>query len=94
MKLDRRIENKSLIYTPVTASKPKLHEKGYFADDMLAFANLAECVYGELSGYDIKLEYPYRCKHDDGILALAYCYHSFFIPESRLKSKEKENKND
>ena len=54
---------------------------------MLAFANLAKCVYGELSGYDIKLEYPYRCKHDDSILALAYCYHSFFIPESRLKSK-------
>ena len=89
MKLDRRIENESLIYTPVTTSKPKLHEKGYFADDMLAFANLAECVYGELSGYDIKLKYPYRCKHDDNILALAYCYHSFFIPESRLESKVK-----
>ena len=34
MKLDRRIENESLIYTPVTTSKPKLHEKGYFASKM------------------------------------------------------------
>ena len=34
MKLDKRIENERLIYTPFTTTKPKLHEKGYFADNI------------------------------------------------------------
>ena len=40
MKLDKRIENERLIYTPFTTNKPKLHEKGYFTDDITSFIDL------------------------------------------------------
>ena len=32
MKLDKRIENERLIYTPFTTTKPKLHEKEKIVD--------------------------------------------------------------
>ena len=64
MKLDPRIENEFFIYTPFSNAKTKLHEKGYFADDMMSFSDLDNCVYGELEDYDINLDYPYKCKTD------------------------------
>lgn len=88
MKLDKRIENERLIYTPFTTNKPKLHEKGYFTDDIHAFNNLKECDcrYGELIEHDCSdYAYPYCCEYDDTV----DCY-AFYIPESSLKPKEKE----
>ena len=85
MKLDPRIENESLIYTPFSKAKINLHEKGYFADDMMSFSDLKECVYGELVDIDTNEDYPYMCKSDT-------IWHGFYIPESSLKSVEENNK--
>lgn len=95
MKLDKRIENERLIFTPFTAIKPKLHEKGYFTDDIHAFNNLEECDcrYGELVEYDdVDYAYPYCCESDDGCGdGNTTCdWYAFYIPESSLKSKEKQ----
>lgn len=88
MKLDKRIENERLIFTPFTAIKPKLHEKGYFTDDIHTFNNLEECNcrYGELVEHDSSdYPYPYCCGSDDTV-----DWYAFYIPESSLKPKEKQ----
>lgn len=95
MKLDKRIENERLIYTPFTATKPKLHEKGYFTDDIHAFNSLedCDCRYGELVEHDgIDYAYPYCCESDDGCGdgSTTCDWFAFYIPESSLKSEEKE----
>lgn len=95
MKLDKRIENERLIYTPFTTNKPKLHEKGYFTDDIHAFNNLKECDcrYGELVEHDgSDYAYPYCCESDDGCGdgSTTCDWYAFYIPESSLKQKEKQ----
>ena len=95
MKLDKRIENERLIYTPFTTTKPKLHEKGYFTDDIHAFNNLEECDcrYGELVEHDgLDYAYPYCCESDGGCGdGFTTCdWFAFYIPESSLKQKEKQ----
>ena len=83
MKLDPRIEKEYLIYTPFSKTKINLHEKGYFADDMMSFFDLKDCVYGELVDIDTNEDYPYMCKSD-------MIWHGFYIPESSLKPVEKK----
>lgn len=95
MKLDKRIENERLIYTPFTTNKPKLHEKGYFTDDIHAFNSLedCDCRYGELVEYDgVDYAYPYCCESDDGCGdgSITCDRYAFYIPESSLKTKEKQ----
>ena len=95
MKLDKRIENERLIYTPFTTIKPKLHEKGYFTDDIHTFNNLEECDcrYGELVEHDgVDYAYPYCCESDDGCGdgSTTCDWFAFYIPESSLKQKEKQ----
>lgn len=97
MKLDKRIENERLIYTPFTTNKPKLHEKGYFTDDIHAFNNLkdCDCRYGELVEHDgSDYAYPYCCEYDDGCGdgSTTCDWYAFYIPESSLKREEKEKK--
>ena len=86
MKLDNRIENERLIYTPFTTTKPKLHEKGYFTDDIHAFNNLKNCRYGELINHDDN-QYSYCCEFNGGD---TIAWFAFYIPESSLKQKEKQ----
>ena len=93
MKLDKRIENERLIYTPFATTKPKLHEKGYFTDNIHSFNNLKNCRYGELINHDDN-QYSYCCEF------YSYCcefnggdtiaWFAFYIPESSLKQKEKQ----
>jgi len=95
MKLDKRIENERLIYTPFTSNKPKLHEKGYFTDDIHTFTDLenCDCRYGELVEHDgIDYAYPYCCESDDGCGdgGTTCDWFAFYIPESSLKQKEKQ----
>ena len=89
MKLDPRIENESLIYTPFSNAVINLHEKGYFAGDMAKFHDLNECEYGKLIELNVNddSECPYWCEFDsaDGV-----CSYSFYIPESNLKPVEKK----
>ena len=86
MKLDKRIENERLIYTPFTTTKPKLHEKGYFADNIHSFNNLKNCRYGELINHDDN-QYSYCCEFNGGD---TIAWFAFYIPESSLKQKEKQ----
>ena len=86
MKLDKRIENERLIYTPFTTAKPKLHEKGYFADNIHSFNNLKNCRYGELINHDDN-QYSYCCEFNGGD---TIAWFAFYIPESSLKQKEKQ----
>ena len=86
MKLDKRIENERLIYTPFTTTKPKLHEKGYFTDNIHSFNNLKNCRYGELINHDDN-QYSYCCEFNGGD---TIAWFAFYIPESSLKQKEKQ----
>ena len=86
MKLDKRIENERLIYTPFTTAKPKLHEKGYFTDDITSFIDLKNCRYGELINHDDN-HYSYCCEFNGGD---TIAWFAFYIPESSLKQKEKQ----
>ena len=86
MKLDKRIENERLIYTPFTTAKPKLHEKGYFTDDITSFIDLKNCRYGELINHDDN-QYSYCCEFNGGD---TIAWFAFYIPESSLKQKEKQ----
>lgn len=93
MKLDERIENERLIYTPFTTTKPKLHEKGYFTDDIHSFVDLENCKYGELIDHDgLDYPYPYCCESNDGCgdENTEVNWYAFYIPESSLKPKEKQ----
>lgn len=84
MKLDKRIENERLIYTPFATTKPKLHEKGYFTDNIQSFNNLKNCRYGELINHD-NSQYSYCCEFNGGD-----AWFAFYIPESSLKREEKQ----
>ena len=86
MKLDKRIENERLIYTPFATTKPKLHEKGYFTDNIHSFNNLKNCRYGELINHDDN-HYSYCCEFNGGD---TIAWFAFYIPESSLKQKEKQ----
>ena len=86
MKLDKRIENERLIYTPFTTTKPKLHEKGYFTDNIHSFNNLKNCRYGELINHDDN-QYSYCCEFNGGD---TIAWFAFYIPESSLKQKQKQ----
>lgn len=86
MKLDKRIENERLIYTPFATTKPKLHEKGYFTDNIHSFNNLKNCRYGELINHDDN-QYSYCCEFNGGD---TIAWFAFYIPESSLKQKEKQ----
>ena len=86
MKLDKRIENERLIYTPFTTNKPKLHEKGYFTDDITSFIDLKNCRYGELINHDDN-HYSYCCEFNGGD---TIAWFAFYIPESSLKREEKQ----
>ena len=78
MKLDKRIENERLIYTPFATTKPKLHEKGYFTDNIHSFNNLKNCRYGELINHDDN-QYSYCCEFNGGD---TIAWFAFYIPES------------
>ena len=86
MELDKRIENERLIYTPFATTKPKLHEKGYFTDNIHSFNNLKNCRYGELINHDDN-QYSYCCEFNGGD---TIAWFAFYIPESSLKQKEKQ----
>ena len=86
MKLDKRIENERLIYTPFATTKPKLHEKGYFTDNIHSFNNLKNCRYGELINHDDN-QYSYCCEFNGGD---TIAWFAFYIPESSLTPKEKQ----
>ena len=86
MKLDKRIENERLIYTPFATTKPKLHEKGYFTDNIHSFNNLKNCRYGELINHDDN-QYSYCCEFNGGD---TIAWFAFYIPESSLKQKQKQ----
>ena len=94
MKLDKRIENERLIYTPFTTNKPKLHEKGYFTDDIHAFNSLedCDCRYGELVEHDdVDYAYPYCCESDDGCGdgGTTCDWFAFYIPYTFMEFCEK-----
>ena len=82
MKLDPRIENENLIYTPFNNNETNLKGEGYFANVMGAFTDLSRCEHGTLDKYDLDKEYPYHRK--DGI------NYAFFIPESSLLGFKKK----
>lgn len=82
MKLDPRIENENLIYTPFSDNEANLKGEGYFANVMGAFTNLRRCEHGTLDKYDLDKEFPYHRK--DGI------NYAFFIPESSLLGFKKK----
>ena len=53
------------VYTPDSFGKPKLHEMGYFTDNMEAFDNLRlYYVYGELADYNADCEGHYYIDGD------------------------------
>ena len=88
MKLDKRIKKLSDIITCFDEDKPKAKnyegQMGYFSDDMMEFNDLESCVYGELKVID-DVNYPFNCSTDT-------IDHAFFIPESVLKPKPKNEK--
>ena len=104
MKLDKRIENERYlygyahVYTPDSFEKPKLHEMGYFTDNMGAFNDQKvrkyTYVYGELIDYNDNRERRYRSntKWCDPYGEPDYDEknYAFYIPESSIP-KEKRN---
>ncbi|MBQ4031960.1 MAG: hypothetical protein II625_09420 [Bacilli bacterium] len=82
MKLDSRIENENLIYTPFSNNEINLKGEGYFANVIGAFTDLNRCEHGTLDKYDLDKEYPYHRK--EGI------NYAFFIPESNLLGFKKK----
>ena len=88
------------VYDPYTFSEPKLHEMGYFTDNMEAFDNLKDpelCyVYGELIDYNYDYEGRYYCCYevtdiwddiDDYYLEANF---AFYIPESSIPQEKRE----
>lgn len=106
---DKRIENEPFYvpaYTPYSISKPKLHEYGYFTDDLRVCNKLEECdnlnyldcelyyEYGELIDYDgLDCEHPYRGAFEDTTWDET-CYYennyAFYIPESSIPKEKRE----
>ena len=88
MKLDKRIKKLSDIITCYDEDRPRAKnyegQMGYFSDDLMEFNDLESCVYGELKLSD-DVNYPFNCNEDT-------IDHAFFIPESSLKPKPKNEK--
>ena len=86
------------VYTPYSFRKPKLHEMGYFTDNIESFDNLndpnLDYVYGELTDYNDDCERRYRSntKWCDpyGVYDYYEKNYAFYIPESSIP-KEKRN---
>ena len=88
------------VYTPHSFRKPKLHEMGYFTNNMKAFENQKvrivkdSYVYGELIDYNDDCERRYRSntKWCDpyGVYDYYEKNYAFYIPESSIP-KEKRN---
>lgn len=85
------------VYTPHTVKKPKLHEMGYFTDNMKAF-DLKDSelyyVYGELIDYNGDCEDQYRCGFEEDDLWCGTNYYeqnyAFYIPESSIPQEKRE----
>jgi len=86
------------VYTPDSFGKPKLHEMGYFTNNMEAFNDQKVLkytyVYGELIDYNDDCERRYRSntKWCDpyGVYDYYEKNYAFYIPESSIP-KEKRN---
>ena len=95
---ERYLYSTADVYTPYTSKKPKLHEMGYFTNNMEAFDNLdyskPSYVYGELIDYNDDCERRYRSNTkwgnpygEDDFYEENY---AFYIPESSIpKEKQK-----
>ena len=72
------------VYTPYSFRKPKLHEMGYFTDNIESFDNLndpnLDYVYGELTDYNDDCERRYSL---DG-------NYAFYIPENSIPQEKRE----
>jgi hypothetical protein len=87
------------VYTPDSFEKPKLHEMGYFTDNMNAFDNLKDSelcyVYGELTDYNDDCERRYYCDGAEYVdawldeVSLDGNY-AFYIPESSIPQEKRE----
>jgi len=89
----------SVVYTPYTYAKPKLHEMGYFTDNVEAFDNLKDpelsYVYGELIDYNGDCEKPYLCDfEDDTDIDVGSKFFednfAFYIPENTISPEKQE----
>ena len=95
---ERYLYSTADVYTPYTSKKPKLHEMGYFTNNMEAFDNLdyskPSYVYGELIDYNDNCERRYRSDtkwYDPyGEADFYEENYAFYIPESSIpKEKQK-----
>jgi len=89
----------AIVYTPYTYAKPKLHEMGYFTDNVEAFDNLKDFelsyVYGELIDYNGDCEKPYLCDfEDDTDIDVGSEFFkdnfAFYIPEDTIPLEKRE----
>ena len=96
---ERYLYREADVYTPHTIKKPKLHERGYFTNNMEAFNDQKvrkyTYVYGELIDYNADCERRYRSntKWCDPYGESDYDdekNYAFYIPESSIP-KEKRN---
>ena len=87
------------VYTPDSFGKPKLHEMGYFTDNMEAFANLEDpelsYVYGELIDYNGDCENRYLGDfEDDTDIEVSSVFFkdnfAFYIPENSIPLEKRE----
>ena len=87
------------VYTPYSFRKPKLHEMGYFTNNMEAFNDQKvrkySYVYGELIDYNGDCEKPYLCDFEDD--TDIWCGSEFFkenfafyIPENSIPQEKRE----
>lgn len=86
------------VYDQHTFSEPKLHEMGYFTDNMESFdlkdPNLGY-VYGELIDYNGDCECRYRCEFEEtdfwcGTTDYYEVNFAFYIPESSIPQEKQE----
>lgn len=91
MKLDPRIERENLIYTPYSLvdnrTTVKLHDRGYFTNDISNFGDLDLCSYGELVEVSPDGDSPYARLRKSSSL-VEWC--QFYLPEGSLKPVEKK----
>lgn len=88
MNLDKRIKDRSHIFDcfSIDEAKQYIGQKGYFTDFIENYQNLVNICYGTL--IEIKDDgYAFKCE-------VAADYWRFFIPESFLKPKSKEQENE
>ena len=86
------------VYTPHSFRKPKLHEMGYFTNNMEAFENQKVLkyayVYGELIDYNDDCERRYRSntQWSDPYGEAEYDEknYAFYIPESSIPQEKRE----